>query len=118
MSSSKTQTMKRLRIGMTLDIQPDKVEEYIAHHDNSWPEIEGALREVGMRNLSLFVYGERLFYYAEYVGEEPFEQAMERYAKMPRVQEWEKLMQTFQKKLEGSKGDIWWQPMRTVYHQD
>lgn len=49
--------------------------EYKAHHDNSWPEIESALRSVGMHNLSLWAYGERMFYYAEYVGDVPFDQA-------------------------------------------
>jgi len=49
--------------------------EYKAHHDNSWPEVESALRSVGMRNLSLWAYGNRMFYYAEYVGDTPFDKA-------------------------------------------
>lgn len=34
-------------------------------------------------------WGNRLFFYAEYVGDEPYEEAMKKYAAMPRVQEWE-----------------------------
>lgn len=40
-----------LRIGMTLDIQEGKLDEYIAHHAQERPEVVEALRSVGMRNL-------------------------------------------------------------------
>mmetsp|Transcript_38533 Transcript_38533/g.151936 ORF Transcript_38533/g.151936 Transcript_38533/m.151936 type:complete len:112 (-) Transcript_38533:961-1296(-) len=109
---------KPMRIAMTLDIQEGKLEEYHQHHINSWTEVENALRSVGMRNLSLYSWESRLFYYAEYVGSIPFEEAMEQYAKMPRVQEWEALMHKYQKQLPGSTGDVWWQPMKEIYHQD
>mmetsp|Transcript_14314 Transcript_14314/g.38321 ORF Transcript_14314/g.38321 Transcript_14314/m.38321 type:complete len:120 (+) Transcript_14314:106-465(+) len=110
-----------LRVAMTLDIHADLTQEYIDHHAHSWPEIESALRSVGLRNISLWVWESRMFYYAEYVGEEEFDAAMERYSKMPRVKEWEELMHKYQKKLPGmdeKEGDVWWMPMTPVYHQD
>lgn len=117
-TNTSTQKREPLRIGMTLDIDPSDVSAYKSHHDKSWPEITKALKSVGIQNLSLFNYGSRLFYYAEYIGKEDLDKALERYAKMPKVQEWEELMHKYQKKLEGSEGDVWWQPMQLIYHLD
>jgi L-rhamnose mutarotase len=88
-------------------------------HDEQWPELHDALHSVGVRNLSLWNWENRLFFYAEYIGDEPFEEAMKRYAVMPRVQEWEELMHNYQQQLPGSSGDgdVWWQPMSCLYHQ-
>lgn len=111
---------KVLRLGFTLDIQPGKIDEYIAHHASSRPEIVAALRGVGIRNLSLWNFENRLFYYCEYVGERDFEEAMEEYAKTPGVEEWEALMHTYQAKIPGTtpESDVWWQKCRPVYHQE
>lgn len=52
-------------------------------------------------------------------GKQHFSCSMERYSKMPRVQEWEELMHKYQKKISNDEmGDVWWQPMKEVYHQD
>ncbi len=109
-----------MRIGFTLDIQEDKIDEYKAEHDAARPEIVSALRSVGIRNLSLWSFRNRLFYYAEYVGERPLEEAMAEYATMPGVQEWEDLMRSMQVLIPGTEpiGDSWWQPLKMVYHQD
>lgn len=110
--------MKAKKIAMTLNIKPGLVQEYIDHHANSRPEVRNALRTVGIRNLSLWTWGDRLFYYAEYVGTEPFDEAMDRYAKMDGVKEWEELMHKYQEKIPGSTGDVWWQVCDLVYEQD
>ncbi|CAN8076349.1 unnamed protein product [Agarophyton chilense] len=106
-----------MRIAMTLNIKAGALQEYIDHHAHSRPEVREALRSVGIRNLSLWNWGERLFYYAEYVGSEPFDQAMERYSKMDGVQGWEDLMHKYQEKIAGSEGDVWWQQCQLVYYQ-
>lgn len=102
---------------MTLNIKPGQIDEYIEHHAHSRAEVRKALHSVGIRNLSLWNWGDRLFYYAEYVGEEPFDQAMQRYSKMQGVSDWEQLMHKYQQKLPGSQGDVWWQPCQLVYYQ-
>lgn len=118
MSSAQEQSQKGpLKVAMTLNIKPDLVDEYIEHHANPRPHIQAALHAVGLRNISLWTWGERLFYYAEYVGTEPFDDAMARYAKMDGVQEWEAAMHKYQVKIPGSEGDVWWQVCRQVYNQ-
>lgn len=47
-----TESVERVeRLGFTLDIQDGKIDEYIEHHATSRPEVVGALRAVGIRNL-------------------------------------------------------------------
>ncbi|KAI8477509.1 MAG: hypothetical protein J3K34DRAFT_477037 [Monoraphidium minutum] len=110
---------------MTLDIQGGKIAEYKARHDEIWPEVRAALAAAGLTNLSLWAWphGGRLFYYAEYVGAAPFEEAMAEYAKAPRIAEWEALMHSYQQQLPGGGGgeggkSVWWQPMECVYSSD
>lgn len=83
-SASSTLTSVQ-RVAMTLDIKPDMVDEYVSAHASPRPDVVKALRAVGLRNLSLWVWRERMFYYAEFVpiGDETFADAMARYAKMP-----------------------------------
>lgn len=110
---------KPQRIAMTLNIDPSMAQEYIDQHlHHSRPEVRDALHSVGIRNLSVWVWHDRLFYYAEYVGDEPFDDAMARYATMPGVKEWEAAMHKYQVKIPGSKGDVWWQRCEQAYHQD
>jgi L-rhamnose mutarotase len=81
------------RVAMTLNVKPELVEEYIAAHANPRQRVVDALRSVGLRNLSLWVSRERLFYYAEFapINNETFDEAMARYAQMPGVREWEEV---------------------------
>jgi L-rhamnose mutarotase len=108
--------------GMTLDVKPEGLEEYKQHHRNVWPQVEQALKSAGLSNLSIFVLGTRMFYYAEFQYENDaqseFKESMRVYATQPRVQEWEALQHTYQSQLPGSSGDVWWQPMDEIYHLD
>lgn len=104
--------MPKLKVAMTLDIQEGRLAEYKAQHDAIWPEVRAALAAAGLTNISLWAWprpesgsGGRLFYYGEYVGEAPFDEAMARYAAAPRIAEWEALMHTYQKKLPGPAGE-------------
>jgi len=51
------------------------MDEYYEHHQHVPIKVQEALRSVGIRNLSLWYWESRMFYYAEYVSDEPFEQA-------------------------------------------
>jgi L-rhamnose mutarotase len=116
---------------MTLDIDPDRVAEYKAEHGKIWAEIRAALSSVGLTNVSLWVWGSRLFYYAEWtptVTGDTFEAAMARYTSLPRVAEWEALMHTYQVKLpsvsddgggeNNNQKDVWWKECTEVWSSD
>lgn len=106
------------KIAMTLNIKPGMIDEYMTHHNNIPAEVPVALHAVGMRNFTLWNWGDRLFYNAEYVGTVPFEEAMQQYSEMPGVKEWEALMHKYQDRIPGSEGDVvWWQECKMVYEQ-
>lgn len=43
------------RIGLLIQVKPDKVEEYKQIHANVWPELLAELKAAGMRNYSLWL---------------------------------------------------------------
>jgi L-rhamnose mutarotase len=43
------------RVCFLLRIKPEHREEYLARHQDVWPEMLAALRETGWRNYSLFI---------------------------------------------------------------
>jgi L-rhamnose mutarotase len=43
------------RVCFLLRIKPEHREEYLARHEDVWPEMLAALRETGWRNYSLFI---------------------------------------------------------------
>ena len=45
----------RRRVCFTLQVQPDRIEEYRARHANVWPEMLTALREDGWHDYTLFL---------------------------------------------------------------
>ena len=43
------------RVCFTLQLRPDRVEEYQLRHAHVWPEMQRALHEAGWHNYSLFI---------------------------------------------------------------
>jgi L-rhamnose mutarotase len=43
------------RIGLLLQVKPDKLEEYKALHANVWPDLLAELKQAGIRNYSLWL---------------------------------------------------------------
>ncbi len=43
------------RIGLLLQVKPDKIEEYKKIHANVWPDLLAELKAAGMRNYSLWL---------------------------------------------------------------
>jgi L-rhamnose mutarotase len=44
-----------MRYCFTLQVRPDRLDEYTERHRNVWPEMQSALRETGWGNYSLFL---------------------------------------------------------------
>ncbi|MGR1969151.1 L-rhamnose mutarotase, partial [Salmonella enterica] len=62
--------MSVLRVGMVCRMVPEKRDEYLALHRAVWPGVEQTLREGNIRNFTIFVRGDVLFGYYEYVGDD------------------------------------------------
>lgn len=53
MSTSGDVTVER--VGFRLKLRADKLDEYVLHHQNVWPEMLEALSQTGWHNYSLFL---------------------------------------------------------------
>ncbi len=53
------------RSAVVLRVRPDRVDEYVAAHQEVWPEMLDALRRAGIRNYTIFRNGTQMFGYFE-----------------------------------------------------
>ena len=75
------------RFGMAARLVPEMREEYLRLHSNVWPQVEATITECGIRNFSIYVIGDVLFGYYEYIGDD-FDADQRRMAADPVTQEW------------------------------
>ncbi len=68
-------------------LKPDKIEEYAALHAAPWPGVQETITACNLRNYSIFLHGDLVFAYLEYVGED-YEADMAKMADDPITQEW------------------------------
>jgi len=104
--------------GMTLNLKdnPQAIETYKSYHQNVWPEVESALKRIGVTSMKIFLIGCKLFMYLETVDEFNPERDFARYlADHARCRQWDELMQTFQEKVPEAGVDEWWALMEPVY---
>ena len=107
------------RFGQVLGIRPECVDEYRRHHAAIWPEIAQAISEAGIRNYSIFLRGDQVFGYYEYVGpSDEYEARMQALAEAPRMREWWDLMEAMQVPDPHREPGTWWSDMEEVFHQD
>lgn len=92
---------------LTLDLadNPDLIHEYEILHENVWIEIIEGIKSVGIVDMQIFRFKERMCMVVEVPENFDFEVQMQKLATHPRQQEWEQLMWKYQKEL--IKGEKW-----------
>ena len=75
------------------------------------------IKECNISNYSIYNFGELLFSYYEYTGDD-YKADMDKMAADPKTQEWWDLVMPFQQPLEERKEGEWWAEMEEVYHLD
>lgn len=105
------------RVGMVINIKPEKIEEYKKLHAETWPEVLDALRRNGVSNYSIFLKDHTLFGYLEYHGDD-YEASMARIAEDEATQRWWKLTDPCQEPWPTRAEGEWWATMEEVFHMD
>ena len=105
------------RYGSVIRVKPGMLEEYKALHAEPWPGVNKMLKEVHIRNYSIYYRDGYLFSYFEYTGSD-FEADMARMAADSLTREWWKLTDPCQLPVETAAEGEWWAPMEEVYHLD
>ena len=106
-----------IRLGMTLGVREDKIDEYKRLHANVWPEILDNLTELNFKNFSIYLHNNTLFGYMEYHGDN-LERDNKLMAANPKVQEWWSLCGPCQVPDPNRKKGEWWSIMEEVFHHN
>ena len=106
-----------LRIGVTIGIKKDKIEEYKKLHSKVWPEVLENLTELNFKNYSIYLHNNVLFGYMEYHGND-IERDNQLMANNKKVKEWWSVCGPCQIPDPNRKKGEWWSVMEEVFHHE
>jgi L-rhamnose mutarotase len=104
--------------GRTLNLKDDPriLAQYVEHHRRVWPEVERGLLAIGIRRMSIWLLGRRLFMLMETADDFDPARDFARYMESDaRIREWQALMETFQEPVPEARPGEWWADMELVY---
>ena len=106
----------------TLSLKDDAqlIEDYKKVHapGAAWPEITSGMREVGILDMEIYIYGTQLFMIMDTVPDFDHDQAMTELATKPRQSEWEAYVSRFQQSSAEASADEKWQLMERIYKME
>ena len=105
------------RHGNVIHVKQEKLQEYKDLHAAIWPNVVVMLKKCHIANYSIYYRDGYLFSYFEYMGND-FAVDMARMTEDPHTQEWWKLTDPCQYKVESASKDEWWASMEEVFHLD
>ena len=103
-----------LRIGVTIGIKEDKIEEYKKLHAKVWPEVLENLTELNFKNYSIYLHNNVLFGYMEYHGND-IQRDNQLMANNKKVQEWWTVCGPCQIPDPNRKKGEWWSVMKRFF---
>jgi L-rhamnose mutarotase len=109
--------MKRYCLTLDLKDDPALIAEYRHWHDskNIWPEIPKGIRDVGIKDMEIYLLGTRLFMIMEAPADFDFDKQMAKLAELPRQKEWEAFVSKFQKSSPDAKSSEKWKMMDRIF---
>jgi len=84
----------------------------------AWPEITQGMKDVGILDMEIYIYGTRLFMIMDTVPDFDHDLAMKELATKPRQSEWEAYVSRFQQSSAEATADEKWQLMERIYKMD
>jgi L-rhamnose mutarotase len=103
---------------LTLDLKNDPalIAEYQRYHENVWPEVQQSLRDSGILDMEIYLWGTRMFMIIETSDSFSFAKKGDMDRNNPKVMEWEALMGRFQQPLTDNPApEARWLPMTRVF---
>lgn len=102
---------------MDLKNDPQLIQQYIDYHQQVWPEIIDSIRDSGILDMKIYHAADRLVMIIQVSDEFSFEAKAQMDADNPKVQEWERLMRTFQSPVPfGNPDEPWWFQANEVFN--
>jgi L-rhamnose mutarotase len=105
------------RFAAVIGMKPEHRAEYAKLHAQVWPAVLAQINASNIRNYSIYRYGELLFSYFEYVGQD-FDGDMVAMAADPTTQKWWEVCKPLQTPvLDRAEGE-WWADIQEIFHTD
>lgn len=105
------------RVASIIRLKSESVDEYLEYHRNVWPEVLEQITASGIHNYSIFQFGEQLFSYFEYYGDD-FEADMEKMAAHEPTQKWWAIQEQLQIPYQERNPGEWWMQIPEIFHTD
>ena len=105
------------RYGCVIGLDPQRREEYLTLHSAVWPQVEARLSESHFTNYTIFIFGDQLFAYYEYTGDD-YAADCAAIAADPTTQRWWTFTDPCQVRLPGTPDGEQWATMTEVWHLD
>lgn len=105
------------RFASVIGVSKESRAAYEHLHANVWPEILNQIEKSNIRNYSIYRYGELLFSYFEYVGDD-YEADMAKMRQDPKTQEWWALCEPLQSPVPERIEGEWWMSIPEIFHTD
>lgn len=88
--------MKRYCQMLELVNDKNMIDKYVEVHSHVWPEVMAGQREVGILDMQIYRYENKVFMICDTVDDFDWERDMARLAALPRQAEWEAYVAQFQ----------------------
>lgn len=105
------------RIASVIGLPPESVERYEELHADVWPSVLERIAASHIVNYSIYRYGELLFSYMEYDGDD-FDGDMAAMAADPVTQEWWAVCMPLQRPVDDRAEGEWWKEIPEIFHTD
>jgi L-rhamnose mutarotase len=105
------------RYASVIGMKPENRAEYERLHADVWPDVLAKIYECNIRNYSIYRYGELLFSYFEYIGND-FDGDMAKMAADPTTQKWWGVCKPLQSPVPDRADGEWWAAIPEVFHVD
>jgi Domain of unknown function (DUF718). len=105
---------------MELRSDSSLIESYKKAHAKGavWPEITKGMREIGILDMEIYIYGNKLFMIMDTIPDFDHNKAMAELALKSHQSEWEAHMSQFQNSSNDATADQKWQLMEQIYKMD
>lgn len=105
------------RVASVIGVDEAGIEEYERLHADVWPGVLKKITECNIRNYSIYRYGNLLFSYFEYHGDD-LDADMDLMAQDEETQRWWSVCNPLQRKVPEATEAEWWHSIPEVFHHD
>jgi L-rhamnose mutarotase len=105
------------RVASVIGMPKENLELYSHYHREVWPEVLEVLRKHHVTNYSIYCFGEILFSYFEYTGDD-YEKDMDGIAQTPITQKWWEVQEPLQRPFDDRQPSEWWMEIPELFHLD